>query len=87
MCTYCVLGTGVQGESDTAPTLRRARLGQYKVVDAVTGGPNPTQGSWGCREGELGFPEEAVCLSSMFKLRSGKEALSAVSAHTAAKEA
>lgn len=64
-----------------------ARLGQYKVVDAVTGGPNPTQGSWGCREGELGFPDEAVCLSCMFKLRSGKEALRAVSARTVAKEA
>lgn len=53
----------------------------------MTGGPNPTQGSWGCREGELGFPDEAVCLSCMFKLRSGKEALSAVSARTVAKEA
>lgn len=23
MCTYCVLGTGVQGESDTVPALRQ----------------------------------------------------------------
>lgn len=63
--------SGNQGESDPVPTLRWARLGHCRVVDAAS--PSLAQGTWGCRESGLGFLEEAVCVSSVLSSGVGRK--------------
>lgn len=86
MGSFCMLGTGIQGESDPVPTV------QWGQIRTLQGGrrsrPQPSSGHLGPQGKRAGLPRGSYVCELCVKLRIGKEALSAEQCvYTAAKGA
>ena len=74
MGSFCMLGTGIQGESDPVPTLRWGQIGTLQ--GGICSRPQPSSGHLGPQGKQAALPRGSCVCELCVKLRSGKEALS-----------